>query len=303
VTFQNSPAWTLHLLLSEHVTLKGVKVKNPWHGQNTDGIDIDSTRNVLIEGCVIDTGDDAVCLKSGRDEEGRRRGVPTENVLVRDCTVYHGHGGFVVGSEMSGGVRNVFISDSTFVGTDTGLRFKTTRGRGGVVEQVYAANLRMKDIADAAVLFDMYYGGQSADGTAAPQATEATPQFRDFFINDVVCRGAGRAVFVRGLPEMNVRGVGLEDFVVQSEEGVYLEEAEGVTLTNVAVYTEKTSPVVTLRNASRVSLDRFGFTKGAGLLVLLAGGRTRAIALPGTEVSRAREGFRFTEGASPAALR
>jgi DNA sulfur modification protein DndE len=304
VTFQNSPAWTLHLMLDEHVTLSGVKVKNPWHGQNTDGVDLDSTRNVLIEGCVIDTGDDAICLKSGRDEEGRRRGVPTENVLVRDCTVYHGHGGFVVGSEMSGGVRNVFVSDTTFIGTDIGLRFKTTRGRGGVVEQVYAANLQMKDIADAAVFFDMYYGGQPAnDAAQTPPATEATPQFRDFFIRDIVCRGAKRAVFVRGLPEMAVRGLRMENFVVQSEEGVHLEEAEDVALTNVAVYTEKTSPVVTVRNASRISLDRFDFTKGAELLVLLAGGRTKEIALPGTEVSQARAGFRFTEGASPSALR
>ena len=311
VTFQNSPAWTLHFLLSEHVTLKNVKVKNPWHGQNTDGVDLDSTRNVLIEGCVIDTGDDAVCLKSGRDEEGRRRGVPTENVLVRDCTIYHGHGGFVIGSEMSGGVRNVFVSDSTFVGTDIGLRFKTTRGRGGVVEQVYAANLGMKEIGDAAVFFDMYYGGQEPSAAATekagapkPQpATEGTPQFRDFFIRNIVCRGAKRGIFVRGLPEMNVRGVRMENLVVQSEEGVYLEEATDVVLTKVAVYSEKTSPVVTVRNAKRVTLDRFDFSRGAELLVLVAGDRAKEIVLPGTEVSQARAGLRFTEGASPAALR
>src|SRR5690606_29371821 len=136
VTFQNSPAWCLHPLMSEHLTVRNISVKNPWYAQNGDGIDVESCRYVLIENSVFDVGDDALCMKSGRDAEGRKRAMPTENVIIRNCTVYASHGGFVIGSEMSGGVRNVHVSHCTFIGADIGLRFKTTRGRGGIVENI-----------------------------------------------------------------------------------------------------------------------------------------------------------------------
>ena len=139
VTFENSSAWTLHLALSQHITVKKVIVKNPSWAANTDAIDLESCANVLLDGCSFDTGDDGICIKSGRDEEGRKRGVPTENVIAQNTTVYRAHGGFVVGSEMSGGAKNLFVSNCTFIGTDIGLRFKTARGRGGVVEKIYAS--------------------------------------------------------------------------------------------------------------------------------------------------------------------
>src|SRR5690606_8351756 len=127
VTFQNSPAWNLHPLMSRHVTIRDVKIKNPDYAQNGDGIDIESCSNVLIEDCILDVGDDAICIKSGKDEEGRKRGIPTEKVIIRRNKVYLGHGGFVVGSEMSGGARDIFVENCTFMGTDKGIRFKTTR--------------------------------------------------------------------------------------------------------------------------------------------------------------------------------
>ncbi|HEX2628901.1 MAG TPA: glycoside hydrolase family 28 protein, partial [Chitinophagaceae bacterium] len=154
VTFQNSPAWCIHPLLCEDLTIRGIFVKNPDYAQNGDAIDIESCRNVLVEDCILDAGDDAICIKSGKDEEGRKRGRSTENVVIRNNTVYNGHGGFVIGSEMSGGARNIFVYNCTFVGTDIGLRFKTARGRGGVVENIYIANIRMKDIMHDAILFD-----------------------------------------------------------------------------------------------------------------------------------------------------
>src|SRR5690606_19940005 len=107
---------------------------------------------------VFDVGDDGICIKSGRDEQGRKRAMPTENVIIRNNVVYRAHGGFVIGSEMSGGAKNLFVYDCSFIGTDIGLRFKTTRGRGGVVENIFIKNINMKDIANEAVLFDMYYG-------------------------------------------------------------------------------------------------------------------------------------------------
>jgi polygalacturonase len=117
--------------------VRNVRVRNPWNAQNGDAIDAESCRNVLIEGNTFDAGDDGICIKSGRDAEGRKRGKPTENVIARNNVVYRAHGGFVIGSEMSGGAKNIFVTDCTFIGTDIGLRFKTTRGRGGVVEKIY----------------------------------------------------------------------------------------------------------------------------------------------------------------------
>ncbi|HVG16968.1 MAG TPA: glycoside hydrolase family 28 protein, partial [Chitinophagaceae bacterium] len=160
VTFQNSPAWCLHPLMSEHITVRNLTVLNPWYAQNGDGLDLESCKNVLIENSRFDVGDDGICIKSGRDEAGRQRAMPTENVLVKNCVVYHAHGGFVIGSEMSGGAKNIIVEDCTFIGTDIGLRFKTTRGRGGIVENIFIKNISMKNIPGEAILFDMYYAAQ-----------------------------------------------------------------------------------------------------------------------------------------------
>ena len=156
-TFQNSPAWNIHPLMSENLIVRNLTVLNPWYSQNGDGLDLDSTRNVVIYGNKFDVGDDAICLKSGKNAEGRQRARPTEHLVVRDNVVYHGHGGFIVGSEMSGDVRNVYVTDLTFIGTDVGIRFKSTRGRGGVVENIHIANINMVDIPTEPIRFNLFY--------------------------------------------------------------------------------------------------------------------------------------------------
>lgn len=258
VVFQNSPAWCLHTLLCDQLTVRNIFVKNPWYAQNGDGIDVESCKNVLIEGSTFDVGDDAICIKSGRDEAGRKRGVPTENVWVRHNLVYHAHGGFVIGSEMSGGARNIYVEDCTFMGTDIGLRFKTTRGRGGVVENIHINRINMKDIVAEAILFDMYYmakdpvllAGEQRDAPKVEEfpVTEATPQFRNFSIKNVVCEGAGTAIFIRGLPEMNIRQVSLQDMVLKAKKGVEVTEAKDITLKNIRIITGETSAAGELLN-------------------------------------------------------
>ena len=118
VLFENSPSWNIHPLLCENVILDGVQVRNPSYSQNGDGLDLESCKNAIIVNCSFDVGDDAICIKSGKDEDGRRRGVPTENVIVNNCRVFKAHGGFVVGSEMSGSVRNISVTDCQFIGTN-----------------------------------------------------------------------------------------------------------------------------------------------------------------------------------------
>lgn len=266
VTFQNSPAWNLHPLMCEDLTVRNVYAKNPWYAQNGDGIDVESCKNVLIEGSTFDVGDDGICIKSGRDEAGRKRAKPTENVVIKNCTVYHAHGGFVIGSEMSGGAKNIFISDCTFIGTDIGLRFKTTRGRGGVVEAIYAKNINMKDIAGEAILFDMYYAavdpialnGEKRD---APKVvlipvTEKTPVFRDFHINNVVCDGASKAIFIRGLPEMSISDIFMDNIIVKADEGIDIQEAKNVQMNNVKVHLAAGKQLMSIVNGKGILMDK-----------------------------------------------
>lgn len=147
-----------------------------------------------------------------------------------------------IGSEMSGGVRNVHVENCTFIGTDVGLRFKSTRGRGGVVEKIYISNLRMMDIAGDAINFNLYYGGKAPlDETAdtpemfAPPVTEKTPQFRDIHMENIVCRGVRKAIVLQGLPEMPIRDISLKEVAIASEAGVFVTDAEGIHFQDVRV--------------------------------------------------------------------
>lgn len=265
VTFQNSPAWNLHPLMCEDLVLRNVQVKNPWYAQNGDGIDLESCKNVLIEGSIFDVGDDGICIKSGRDAEGRKRGMPTENVVIRNSTVYHAHGGFVIGSEMSGGANNIFVYDCSFIGTDIGLRFKTTRGRGGLVEKIYAKNIVMKDIVGEAILFDMYYAAQDpialkGEQRDAPKVkllpvTAETPVFRDFYLSNIVCDGAEKAVFIRGLPEMNISGIYFDQMTIQARQGIDIQEAKNVQFTNVKVLTDHKQPLMSIQNGNDINYN------------------------------------------------
>lgn len=260
-TFQNSPAWTLHPLLCQHFTLKNVKVKNPEYAQNGDGIDVESTRFFRLENCVFDTGDDGITIKSGRDAEGRRRGVPTSDGIVQGCVVQRAHGGFVIGSEMSGGVRNLFISDCTFLGSDIGLRFKTTRGRGGAVEDIHVRDIRMSDIPHEAILFDMYYNNKGADEAIKnPELTgqpvsEGTPVFRRFFIRNVACRGAECAIKSQGLPEMNVQDIHVEDCAFYAQRGIKLIESKNFHLKNIELETTAPDPAISVLNSRDVFFE------------------------------------------------
>jgi len=216
VVIQNPPAWNLHPLMCEDITIDHVTLRSPAYGQNGDALDLESCRNALVQNSTFDAGDDCICLKSGRDEEGRKRGMPTENIIVKGCTVYNGHGGFVIGSEMSGGVRNVLVENCQFVGTGNGLRFKSCRGRGGIVENIYVRGISMANIEDAAITFDMYYGKRDPN-EIVPPVDESTPIFRKIEISDISCRGAKEGLHFRGLPEMPIQDVRLSNINIIAE--------------------------------------------------------------------------------------
>lgn len=301
VTFQNSPAWCLHPLMCENLTIRNVSVKNPDYAQNGDGLDVESCKNVLIEGSTFDCGDDGICIKSGKDEEGRKRGKPAENIVIRNNIVYKAHGGFVIGSEMSGGARNIFVYDCSFIGTNIGLRFKTARGRGGVVENIYVKNIAMKDIVHDAIHFDMYYFTKSPaknEKLEIPQVTEATPRFQNFYISNIVCNGAERGIFVRGLPEMNVKNIVLNDIVLKTGKGAELMEASGIHLKNVKLLSEKTEPVVYIENARDIELDGIQYPSNPEHLLSVGGEKSGNIKLMNTRVPNQAAMVDYQNGAN-----
>lgn len=313
VTFQNSAAWCLHPLMSKNITVRNITVKNPWYAQNGDGIDLESCSNVLIENSVFDVGDDALCMKSGRDADGRARAMPTKDVIIRGCTVYSSHGGFVIGSEMSGGVNNVYVSNCTFVGADIGLRFKTTRGRGGIVENIFIKDIYMKDIPGEAILFDMYYEARDPIPAAGEERSlpkvefkpvdETTPQFRNFHISNVYVNGAEKAIFMRGLPEMHVKGIRIENSVFQSKYGVDIQEASNIQLNNVKVYSSNTNPVIDIINSSYININKFDYNENAELLLRVSGDRVKGVQVSGADYKKATKKLSVELGAKEGEVR
>lgn len=312
VTFQNSPAWCLHPLMSEHITVRNITVKNPWYAQNGDGIDVESCKNVLIENSIFDVGDDALCMKSGRDAEGRKRGMPTENVTIRGCTVYASHGGFVIGSEMSGGVKNIYVSNCTFIGADIGLRFKTTRGRGGIVENIFIKDIFMKDIPGEAILFDMYYAAMdpvplAGELRALPvveikPVNETTPVFRNIKISNVYCNGAGKGIFIRGLPEMHVKDIILENMVLQTNKGIDIQEASGISFRNIEMHSKEDNPLIDITQSDNLVFENINYKENVELLFRISGDRSQQINIKKTNSSRAKKSISFELGATEKAI-
>lgn len=265
--FQNSPAWCIHPLMCEDLTVRNITVKNPWFSQNGDGIDIESCKNTIVYNSSFDVGDDAICIKSGKDADGRKRGKPTENLVISNCIVYHGHGGVTVGSEMSGGVRNMFVSGCTFIGTDVGIRFKSNRGRGGIVENIYFTGIDMINIPTQAISFNLYYGGSApteadlrvANGPSpaeeVPPVTEETPLFRNITIKNVTCRGAAQAIFLQGLPEQNLEKIYLENINIEALNGLTCIDANGITVKGLKLITANV-PALNIINSQNIEIGQ-----------------------------------------------
>lgn len=258
LTLLNSPGWTVNPVFCEFVTVLGITIVNPVPSPNTDGINPESCRNVHIANCTIDVGDDCVTIKSGKDEAGRRAATPCENITVTNCTMLQGHGGVVIGSEMSGGVRNVTVSNCVFQGTNVGIRVKSQRGRGGVVEGMTVSNIVMQDVPEAFTITTFYQGADKPDQQFAVDA--GTPRFRDFRISNVTARGSKSAGQITGLKEMPISGISFDHVRIQAATGFTVRNASGIAFHNVTIDTAK-GPSLRALDSSRIELD--GFTTAA----------------------------------------
>ncbi len=311
-TFQNSPAWNLHPLMCEDLTLRNLNVRNPWYSQNGDGLDLESCKNALIYHNTFDVGDDAICLKSGKDEDGRRRAMPTENAIIAYNTVYHGHGGFVVGSEMSGGVRNIQVAHCTFIGTDIGLRFKSTRGRGGVVENIYISDIDMIGIPTEAIGFNLFYGGNSpvleADQSEADEArdetpvpvSETTPSFRNIYMKNITVAQSHTAAIFQGLPEMNLQNITLENATFDTREGITLSDSDGIALRNITLKNHE-GPGMTIYNSRNSEIENMTLTAPTPTWVRVLGTKCANLRLGIQGLDAAK--MEFGKGAGEGALR
>ncbi|MES2279046.1 MAG: glycoside hydrolase family 28 protein [Bacteroidota bacterium] len=307
-TFQNSPAWCLHTLLCENVTFDGVRVRNLPNAQNGDGMDIESCSYVKVENCTLDCGDDGICIKSGKDEEGRQRGKPSQYIVIQNNVVYDAHGGFVIGSEMSGGAHDIFVSKCTFIGTDNGLRFKTARGRGGIVENIFIRDIYMRDIGHDAILFDMYYYAkaltlaQTNGKVDIPAATEATPQFRKFYISNLVCDGAGRAMLIRGLPEMSIKDIYLNNVTIKSQRGADIIEAQNITLKDVIMDCKDTRPLINIENSRQITFEQVKSVHAPELFLSINGDRCKQVIVKETNIAEAKNQADYNFGADKSVL-
>jgi len=311
-TFENSPNHVLYPNWCEDVVIKHVNVDDEYWGQNTDGIDISSCKNVLIYKCIVTAGDDGICMKSSPNKKSN---VPTlRNVVVADCVIYHAHGGFVIGSNVDGGMENICVKNCDYAGTDIGLRFKSARGKGGLVKNIYVSRVYMKDIVNEAILFDTYYEG-NAPGEGAPSrnfrmqaVNDKTPIFEDFYIDSVYCDGAKEAVRVAGLPEMPVHDVTISNSYFATDKGFESSFATGFDLKNVKIIPEKGD--VYWLDSSKDFVIENGYCPPGTDVFLSVGGRISSsegihpeyIKLIGTDISSAKTPIKYGPGADSSSV-
>ncbi|MCX5643191.1 MAG: glycoside hydrolase family 28 protein [Phycisphaerae bacterium] len=319
ISLQDPPFWTISPVYCDNVTVTGISIKNPGDSPNTDGINPDSCRNVHISDCHISVGDDCITIKSGRDEDGRRVGRPCENITVTNCTMLDGHGGVVIGSEMSGGVRKIAISNCIFDGTERGIRIKTTRGRGGVIEDIRVSNIVMSNIKRTPFDLNMFYSK-----SAAEPVSERTPVLRNLHFSDITVRGAPAAGYILGLDEMPVENVTFSNIAIDAQTGFSCSNAKLLAFRDVRVDTKK-GPALLCEKVESLEIDGLrtlaphsdsalvdlkdvagayihGCRTTPGVFLQLRGQSSRNIVLQANEFGKAASAVKVDEAVSASAL-
>ena len=321
VTIRNSPFWTVNPEFCDNVTVHAATVLNPASmAPNTDGINPESCSNVRISDCYISVGDDCITIKSGKDAPGRKMNRPAENYSITNCTMLSGHGGVVIGSEMSGGVKNITISNCIFDGTDRGIRLKTTRGRGAAIEDIRISNIVMKNIRDQAIVMDMEYAKSDPE-----PFSDRTPRIRNIHINGITAY-ANEACFLNGLAEMAVENITITDAQFYSKTGMRFRNVKGIELHNVLIDVEnfkalsiengsdihlqglrmngvpESSPVITIANSENIRIVQCSTARPKGTFVELKGPKSAEIELNGNWLASGVKTFTVSEGAKPTSV-
>jgi polygalacturonase len=250
--FIGSPMWTVHLLYSENATVENLLIET-YPGVHTDGIVVDSSRFVRIANDYIDTGDDGIVIKSGKDADGLRVNRPTEDVVITNCTVHHAHGAVTIGSETLGSIRNIAASNLTVVDSENGARIKSARGRGGIVEDIRFDNWTMENVGEGIVVTNYYLmEGETRKGRAPVSKT--TPVFRDIAMSHMTIDGAKKLIDIDGLPEMPIKNLRISDVMGSGKAGMTAAYTDGLELHDVEL-NPASGPAFDVRHSSNLELD------------------------------------------------
>ncbi len=281
----SGPCWTIHPIYCENIIIRRVTVDT--HGPNNDGMDPDSCRNILVEYCTFKTGDDCMVLKSGYNQDGWRVGRPTENVVMRHCYSNEGHGGLVIGSEMSGSVRNIYMHDCEFDGTDRAVRFKSRIDRGGVVENVWVENVKVKNMQRDVIILNMDY---SSDRQKV--LVEKPPIFRNIHIKNVTGDGAPVAITITGIDQSSIQDIHFEEMTLTSRKGAVIQNAKNLSFKNVHI-TPSSAPVFDLTNVSDVSIQNTAAPAGTEPFLKLQGAKSADVRIESSNNAGAKNSFQL----------
>jgi polygalacturonase len=294
--------WTINLVYCENVIVRKVKVKTWEEGRDTpngDGVNPDSSRNVLIEYCDLDTGDDCIAIKSGKDQDGLRVARPTENIVVRYVRGYRGHGGIVCGSETSGWIRNIYGHHCVFDGTDRGLRFKTGRGRGGGIENGWFHDVTMGTVEREAIRLNMLYNTRREQ---IRPVDNSTPWVRNLHFEDIVCSGTRRnMVLITGIPERQIENIHFKNIQIGGAQPVGIHDAQNITFTNVA-FRPDSAPTFDILDSWDLTMNNVTTTPGVEPVVEVRGEKSRDIRFRGGTIPGAVIAVDAKEGATAGAV-
>ncbi|HPN96132.1 MAG TPA: glycoside hydrolase family 28 protein [Candidatus Moranbacteria bacterium] len=267
----DGPMWTIHPVYSENIIIRKIKVDT--YSANTDGIVIDSSRNVVIENSSFSTGDDVIAIKSGLEEDGFRVNRPSENIIVKNCYFQKGHGAIAIGSEMSGGVRNVFVHDSIFSNTDNGIRIKSAKSRGGFIENVWVEDIKMENITNEIAIIDLSYNSK------LKSSIDREPEIRNINIKNIEASGYQRTLKVDGLLEGVMENINFSNLKILSKDGIYLSKAKNINFENITLKMIDNNPLFEIKESQNITVSGFDCQDYRGLCFKIKGKKTDNISL------------------------
>ena len=300
VTLKNPPSFNMIMRYVDGLIYNNVKVMDDWWIQNGDGLDFSSCKNVFIYNCFVNSGDDGICVKSAPTKS---RKYAVENVVIKNCSVFHAHGGFVVGSNTNGNVRNIYVSNCSYTKTHTGLRFKSNVGRGGKVSNIFIDHIFMKDIETDAVIFNLKYSDDAAvKNKGAIKNARYMPNFTGIHINHVVCDDAQAAFVVNGSVIPMVRNITVKNSVFHTKYGISSILSDSITFDH-CTFTVKKKPAVALKQTQHWVFNKCSFAQpnGNGTMIQLSGPNNSDIEFNQTPVQA--DWIKYLEGATKKAVK
>jgi len=234
VTVRNSPMWNIHTILTENITIDGITVEAPYESPNTDALDFESSRNILVQNSRFDVGDDCITIKSGRNQDGRRINTPTENVIARNCIITNGRGGIVIGSEITGGARNIFMEDCHMdsPNLNRAVRIKSSEVRGGHIENVFVRNITVGQVAGPILNIDLHYGVRDAERSGEL----FIPTCKNVFIENVTCKEADHAWYLDGYENSPIQNIFMRNIIIENVNNpIVQKDVENLYLENVRI--------------------------------------------------------------------